>query len=139
MGFKYERNTYNLKFAPEHALNGLTVKVRSVPLGQFSKLTSMAMHAESAMKTGIPDAEALQAVDGMFEAFAGCLVSWDLEDEEGRPIPATLEGLQDLDFEFVMMLVQEWMTAIAGVSEDLGKGSASGATFPEVPMPMAVL
>lgn len=136
MGFKYDPNTYSLSFEEGHALHGLHVKVRSVPLGEFSKITSLALHAESAIKSGKPDADALKAIDGMFEAFAKSLVSWDLEDADDRPIPATLEGLQGLDFEFVMMLVQEWMTVIGGVSDSLGKGSVSGATSPVPPIQM---
>jgi hypothetical protein len=143
MGFKYDPNTYNLSFEEGHFLHGLNVKVRSVGLGKFTKISTLAMAAsavgradlseEEALKASV---EALEAVEGLFDLFSSCLVSWDLEDAEGKPIPATKEGLHELDLEFVMALITEWQTVIGGVSQSLGKGSVSGGTSPVPPIQM---
>lgn len=141
MGFKYDPNTYNLSFEEGHPLHGLHVKVRSIGLGKFSNLTSLAVAAQGLTLDDVSESKALEAmetamkaVEGMLELFASALVSWDLEDMEGTPIPATLEGLQGLDSEFVMQIITEWQTVIGGVSPSLGKGSASGGTS-EAPVP----
>lgn len=142
MAFKYESNTYTLRFDEGHRFHGLTMKVKSVPLGDFTKIVAMASKAEEAAKAqdggqnASPDD--LAAMDGMFDALGRALVMWDLEDEDGL-IPATREGLDRLDFEFVMALVMEWLTGIGGVSQKLGKDFVSGGTSPVPPIPMPLM
>lgn len=139
MAYKYEPNTYTMTFDEKHRFHGLTMKVRSVKLGDFTKVIAMAGMAEKAMDESASDAlkaEALEAMDSLFNAFSKALVSWDMEDEDGTPIPASREGLDMLDFEFVLPLVQEWMQAIGGVSQELGKGFSSGGTSPAPAIPL---
>jgi hypothetical protein len=66
------------------------------------------------------------------------LVSWNLEDEDG-PVPATLEAIEEQDFSLIMSVVNSWLSAITGVSDDLGKDSPSGPQFPGQPVTMEAL
>lgn len=131
-GFVYEPNTYTLQFGPKDQLHGLEVVVQSVPLGKFLKITQLAGDAGST-----DPGKALGAVAELFDTLGSALVSWNLTDRQGTPVPCTVEALQDQPTELGMRLVQEWMQAIGGVSPELGKGSDSGVTYPAVPMPMA--
>lgn len=122
MGFKLKRKTYLLEFEdPE--FEGLMVEVTSAPLGQFIDLSNMAQLAEQK-----DEAAAVEATLTLFKSFADCLVTWNLEDENDKPVPATFEGLKTLDVEAAMYIIQSWMTAIGGVSAPLGSASTGGAT-----------
>lgn len=122
MGFKIKRKTYLLEFEdPE--FEGLMVEVRSAPLGQFIDMTKMAQLAEEKDETA-----AANATVKLFESFSNALVTWNLEDEDDNPVPATFEGLQTLDVDAAMYLIQSWMTAIGGVNTPLGSASTAGAT-----------
>lgn len=116
MGFKHQAKVYRLVF-DDPALNGLEVKARSLSIGELN------------------DDEVR-----VFESFAKALVSWNLEDEDGNPLPATLEAIESYpDAEFMTTLVSAWVNAITGVDKDLGKDSTSGKSFPEDTIPMEPL
>jgi hypothetical protein len=81
----------------------------------------------------------LSAIEQLLNGFAKALVSWNLEEEDGTPVPPTLEKVREQEFIFILPVVTAWMDAIAGVSADLGKDSGSGVTFPEGSLPMETL
>ncbi len=49
--------------------------------------------------------EQTEAVDTTTRLLASCLIAWDFVDEQGQPIPATLEGLQDVSYEHQTLLL----------------------------------
>jgi hypothetical protein len=62
-------------------------------------------------------AEQMQAsVDNavILEALSGLLVSWDLEDNNGRPIPVTPDGLKDVPIPVLVRVAQTMVAAAAG-------------------------
>lgn len=153
MGYKRKRKIYKLTFTGDSELEGLEVMARSLSVGQMLELVKLADSAGmvdarafggplAADPVGADSAEmskeAVAAVEGMIGYFAKALMTWNLEDEDGKKIPATLKGLKDQDTDFVLKIIGEWMTAASGVSADLGKGSTSGPRFPEVSIPMDV-
>lgn len=124
-GYRRERNLYKLVF---DQYPGLVVRTRSASAGMVfdvSRLTDL---------EPTPD-----TVEEMFEKFAGVLVSWNLENDEGEPIPATVESLMDEDFDFVMQLIHAWIRAVTGVSAPLEKPSTSGNPSLVESLPMDVL
>lgn len=130
MGYKRKVKTVTLQFAdPE--FDGFECVVRSLPIAEYLRVAKLASTAE----------EGTESAEAMLKVFAKALVSWNLEDENDRPVPATFEGVVSQDFEFVMDVVAGWMQSMAGVDEksDLGKGSPSGVTFPEGSIPMEPL
>jgi len=128
-GFIRQRRVYRLNFADDTELAGLEVRARSVPLGEFMSIVGLADTAE-------PGSEEMKR---LFGGFAEQLVSWNLEAEDGQPVPATLEGLYSQDFEFTMQLVLAWIEAIASVPGPLGETSSSGGTSPVPSLPMEPL
>jgi len=131
MGFRRERKIYKLKFE-DPDLAGLEVLARSLPLGEFFKMSSLTEGAEN--MAGV----AAQA-EQLFREFAKSLVSWNLEDEKGRPVPADYDGIQGQEFDFVLAIITAWMEAMASVRPPLPMPSSNGATFPEASLPMASL
>lgn len=140
MGFKRDK-TYRLVFAdPE--FEGLEVRARSVPTGQFLKITELMGLKDSGGFT----AEDKDKITELFATFADALIDWNLEDDEkdesgqrtGRdiPVPATLAGLLTQDLDFVLDIIKAWMDAVTTVPDAVGKASPSGVTYPEGLIPM---
>lgn len=129
MGYKREGTVFRLKFS-EPDMDGLQVDAKSLPLGKMLRVIEL---------SGSVDATDTDAVRELFGAFADALAGWNLEDENDNPVPATLEGLYEQDFDFVLKVVLAWVEAIAGVSAPLGNGSGSGAQSLADSMPMEAL
>src|SRR4249920_2824864 len=116
MGYRHEPKTYLLTF-DDPALNGLEVRCGSLSIGELN---------DDDIK--------------LFESFAKHLISCNLEDEDGQPIPTTLEAIEDYpDVDFITTMATAWMNAVVSVDDELGKGSPSGNTFPEGSLPMEPL
>lgn len=74
----------------------------------------------------------------LMEFGEGILEEWNLEDEGGKPIPATAEGLMELPSDFGMMLVEKWTEAIQGrVPAPLVETSPDTDTLAALSTPMA--
>src|SRR5690606_18443831 len=137
MSYVRKPKTFKLTFEdPE--MKGLVVRAKSVPLGRLLKLMKVADLDTDNLK-----AEDLELIDEILVMFSKSLVSWNLEneDDEGNrvPVPATYEGVQEQDLDFVITIIGAWVEAMAGVSAPLPKRSPSGVTFPEGSLPMDVL
>ena len=91
MGFVYGGSTYVIKFEEGHDLHGLEVRLRSLSVGEFLKLTS-------------PD-EDRDSVDATFRLLAEHLVSWNLELPETGEVPNTYDGIRQLPVELAMQIV----------------------------------
>lgn len=119
-GYVRQRKVYRLRFEDED-MAGLVVQARSAPVGQFLGLTKLAE-----LERGKVRPEDMEKVDGLFRGFAACLVDWNLESEDGTPVPATLEGLYTQDIDFILQIIFAWIEAIAGVSGPLAAASSDG-------------
>ncbi len=137
-GYRHQPKEYRLTFED---YPGLEIVTRSVSTGRLVKLMRMAVRLQSKDLTDASEltSEDADAVEALFSGFAKALKWWNLQDDEGRPVPATREGVEDQEFDFVLSLVNDWIEAVAGTPGDLGKGSNSGPQFPEVSLPMAPL
>jgi hypothetical protein len=133
MGYVRQRKVYRLRFADED-MAGLVVQARSAPVGQFLGLAKLAE-----LKGGDFRAEDAERIDELFRGFASCLVDWNLEGEDGTPVPATLEGIYTQETDFILQIIFAWIEAIAGVSVPLGPRSSDGGKSLEGSMPMATL
>lgn len=139
-GYRRKAKVYKLNFSdPE--MDGLTVMAKSVTTGRLMKLMRLAVRF-SEERGGVKrefTEDDLEAIEGLLTGFAKALVEWNLLDDDDQPVPATLEGLQDQEFDFALTIVMAWLNAVGGVSKDLGKDSTSGRSFPEVSIPMELL
>lgn len=130
-GYVPKAKVYKLVFEdPE--FEGLEVRAKSVPTGQFLELTAL---ADSTGESVTP--EDMAAIEGLFSGFADALVSWNVEKEDGTAVPADLAGIKAQDFDFMFTVIMAWMDAIAGVAAPLGRTSNSGSAALEASIPMA--
>lgn len=104
MGFTRAK-VYNLSFE-QPDLAGLEVKVRSMPLERYFAVRALWRAEDKTLDEKEVESRA---------TFAEHLVSWNLEDDDGAAVPATLDGLAGQDYAFVDALVGAWMTTIGGV------------------------
>ena len=134
MSYRKKPQVFTLTWDADSAYPGLTVRVRSVPVGEVTDLAGALYKVTS---QGI--AAASGAMGTAMAMLAGHLVSWDLEEEDGTPVPVTLDAVRAQDLDLILAVLAEWMGAIAGVAPPLPQGSNGGGTFPELSLPMEPL
>lgn len=115
MGFKRKRKVYKLDFEGTE-YDGLEVKVTGLTTGEYLELISL----------GGPTDAGDKEAEGMIRMFAKHLVSWNLEDEAGKPIPTTYEAVADNDFTMNASIVNAWTNALTAVSDETAKKSPNG-------------
>lgn len=106
---------------------GLEVRMKGLKLGKLKKFITM------------DDDDLDSSVEEIVKLLAEGIVSWNLEDEDGQPVPTTPEAFDDQELEFLMDLFGAWSDRILGVSKELGKDSTSGVSFPAPPLTMEAL
>jgi hypothetical protein len=121
MGYKVKRKGFCLKFA-EGEYEGMEVICRSISIGQLLEFDTTDSKGQR-----------------MVQLFGEALISWNLEEEDGTPIPATPEGLSTLEPGIVRVIVEAWSDQIAGVNRPLLEGSSSGETSLAQSIPMEPL
>lgn len=126
MGF--QRKTLTLTSFPNHPdLEGLEVTLRRLPLGPYLELTGLGGESER------------NSVSEMIREFSKALISWNLEDETGEPVPATPEAVFAEDHEMMLAIANAWMDHMGGVAAPLEQSSDAGEPSPEVSIPMEPL
>lgn len=115
MGYKRNPKVYRLKFEDEY--DGLEVMVRSLSMGQLIS-----------WKTGDRERD---VTEEMVELLAERIVSWNLEDEDGTPVPPTLEAIKAEDNDLVFAIINHWTDAVRGVDAPLPESSPAGEPSPE--------
>jgi hypothetical protein len=134
--FKRERKLYQIAFEdPE--LKGFEVLMKGVSLGEFVDVTELSSKLED------QDGRTRENIEGQFTMLAAHLVSWNYADEDGNEVPATYDGLKQLDFADVMKIMYGWMQALTtvpkasnddssstGISEELSLGLGSASRSP---------
>lgn len=129
MGYRKIPTIYTLDKLPEE--DGLIVRMKAVRIGRLRQL----MKTVSAAEQGDDDT----TLDEMFALLQEGLISWNLEDENGVPVPADMSGIDQQELPFVLKILSAWLENMTGPDEELGKGSPSGARFPGRPLTMEAL
>lgn len=101
-GYVWPATTYRLEFADGRAA-GLEVFCRAGSVAQYE-----AIAAQGDLVDAAPD----KAMSSITETFALSLVRWNLEDDNGVPVPATLAGLKSQEPELVQLIVGTWCDAV---------------------------
>ncbi|MFD6035719.1 hypothetical protein ACFWHF_14430 [Streptomyces griseoincarnatus] len=124
MGFQKRRKTYVIEFTdPE--LEGFEVRMRGLSIGEVLEIQKL----EEVSK------ENLQALNKLLEFTAAHIESWNLE-EDGVPVPVSLEELKGLDMPVISALLDGWTKAVSDVPDPLDEPAPSGGTSeaPSIPM-----
>jgi len=65
------------------------------------------------------------------------LISWNLEDDAGDPIPANAEGMAMIPVELVNLMVGNWAEAVSDIPDPLEKTSSDISTLAQLSTAMA--
>ena len=128
MGYRKVPVIYTLEFKGEH--EGLVVRLKSIKIGAMRRMLKLIDSDED---------NTTLVLDNMVELIGKGLVSWNLEEEDGTPIEPTPEEVDELDFDLLKLILDEWLDVVSGPGEDLGKDSPSGEKFPGQPLTMEAL
>lgn len=122
MGFR-EPSTIKLTFQPGDDLHGLEVHMRGMSISDFMQ--------SSGMDGGDGD-----NANATMKRFYQHIVSWNLEDADGQPIPVT--DAPNRDSRMIRRLNNAWIETLTGVhtADPLPETSPSGETSPAPPIPM---
>jgi hypothetical protein len=128
MGYRRKHKTVTVQFDGNHELAGLEVTTRGMSLGAYLELVGMG----DVDRSGIGEA---------LRVFADSLVSWNLEDENGNPVPATVEAVYAEDHSMMLKVGTAWLDALSGVhkADPLEESSPGGEPSPAVSIPMEPL
>lgn len=135
MGYRPQRQLVKLDFS-ETELAGLEVTTSRISIDgllEFYRLIDRAEQLDP--KTLKP--EDVELVDDLLTRWARVLHSWNVEDDDGQPVPATREGLGTQDIEFVLPVIVSWAAAVSTAPPPLNGASPSGGSSPEVSLDLA--
>ena len=133
MGYTPKRRVFRLLFEDEE-YDGLVVKVRSTSVGRLLEFMGFL-----AMDTDELTPADVEKITGLFEAFAEVLVEWNVQEEDGQAVPATLDGVRTQDAPFVMAIMRVWFQAVTTAPAPLPATSSDGAPSAVPPLPMEPL
>jgi len=133
-GYVRKRRVYRLRFEDEE-LDGLVVKVRSTSVGGLLEF----MRFLAGLSDDDLTTDDVEKFAGLFESFAEVLQEWNVQDEAGEPVPATLEGVYTQDADFVMDIMRVWFQAVTQPPAPLPATSSAGGPSAVPPLPMEPL
>jgi hypothetical protein len=123
----YQRPTLRLVF-DDPEMEGLTVRARRLTIGRFTDLLNL---SGADLKDESTRVELTKVVmEGV--------IGWDLEDEDGVPVPVTPEGFLGQDTPFVQAMTRAMIQANRGIPAPLERLSPAGGQSLEQSMPMEV-
>lgn len=121
-GFAVPRTVFGLTFADEQYA-GLVVKVRALSLQEALDGFDMQWAADNDTDFATRKAK----LDELHHHLVDHLVEWNLQEEDGTPVPPTFEGLRSLEPPFTAVLVTAWLRGRTAVSAPLEQPSDGGA------------
>jgi hypothetical protein len=132
MGYRKKSTLYTLKWPDGHDLAGLEVTMRGLSVDGMVKVATLGSALRAATDVA---AQAVKAGE-LFTLLASKLVAWNLEEEDGTPVPATLEGVQDQDLALVTEILTAWVGEISSVDNPLPPGSngMQSPSLADIPM-----
>jgi hypothetical protein len=129
MGFVAKVKTYLVKFDEGHQYHGAEARLSGMTYGEWEQVT------------GLDGGEGETNGAASVRRFVEHLISWNLEDEAGQPVPTTLDAVKQLDHDLVAALNNAWIATLIGVHKDdpLPDSSLSGEPSLVESVPMEAL
>jgi hypothetical protein len=137
-GYTPKRRTFRLIFEDEE-FAGLVVRAKSVPIGGLLDALGLAALGDVLDHPEKMRPEDLAKLEALFETFADALLEWNVRDERGRKVPATLAGVRSQDTDFILSVIKAWYQGVVGVSAPLGARSSNGPPSEPPRLPMESL
>lgn len=116
MGYKPKLKTYLVRFDEGHEFHGAEARLRGMSYGEWEQVT------------GLDGGEGDTSGAASVRRFVDHLISWNLEGEDGTPLPMTMDAVKEIDHDLVAALNNAWVQTLIGVheSDPLPVSSPSG-------------
>jgi hypothetical protein len=134
-GYRKPAKHYRLIFDDDE-YRGLEVVVRSASIGAYLDFTEMGRDIGEA--GNLRNEQVKGRVEQLLDGFATALVEWNLQEDDGTPVPATLAGVRAQEYVFMLPVINTWLDAVGRPSPPLGGGSPPGDPTLEASLPMEV-
>lgn len=139
MGFRAPKSRLKLKFAAEE-FAGFEVVMRRMTFDDaltFDEGTLRELRRQ--VNDGTADPEVIdEHMAAMHAGLVAAIREWNLEDDEGNPVPVSVATLRAQEVDFFWTLVHAWIMAMAlKVDDDTKAPSSDGKPSEELQMPMA--
>lgn len=131
MGF-VRRKFYDLRFGASE-LGGLEVRMRACSVETMLEVRILRPAGRMSVE------EANERLERLVAILVEHLVSWNLETEDGTPVPATEAGARTQDRDLLASILGVWQDAVEGISIPLLVPPSSGGTSAVASIPMEVL
>ena len=129
VGYTAKVKTYLVKFDEGHQYHGAEARLSGMTYGEWEQVT------------GLDGGEGETNGGDAVRRFVDHLVSWNLEDEDGKPLPTTLDAVKELDHDLVAALNNAYIQTLIGVhdADPLPETSTSGEPSQVASIPMEAL
>lgn len=132
---KPKNKRYRLLFGDDTGHPGLEVTMRGMSAKEYLRIMRHMVGLNITEMTN----ESVAAAETVIGLMADYVTEWNLEDDDGKPVPPTAESLLDQDLDLVLAVLTQWTTAIGGVAPPLPSSSNGGGSYPEASIPMVPL
>ena len=129
MGYKAKLKTYLIRFDEGHEYHGAEARLRGVTYAEWEEMTGL--------DGGDGDNNGAKSA----KRFVDHLISWNLEDEDDKPLPTTMDAAKTCDKDLIAALSNAWVNSLIGVhaADPLPESSPSGGLSPVESIPMEAL
>lgn len=129
MGYTAKLKTYLVRFDEGHEFHGAEARLRGMTYGEWE--------FAAGLDGGDGDPNAAATIG----RFVDHLIEWNLEDEDGKPLPTTMDAVRNLDKGLVAALNNAWISTLIGVhdADPLPESSLSGEPSLVESVPMEAL
>jgi len=132
MGFRTGR-CYTLAWPEGDPLHGLEITVRARTFGAVRAVAGRVQSGELA---------GWELTDHELKEFVSGVVSWTLEDDDGAPLPPTVENLRQLELRDIETIIRTWSRRSTGedpIPDPLDGPSTDGEPTVTTPSTLASL
>ncbi|MFE0378335.1 hypothetical protein ACFW1M_22755 [Streptomyces inhibens] len=131
MAYRKQGRRIEISLAGHTEYGDVRAVARGMDLDSYLELMGYTEGPEVTSKSGIVR---------QLERFADALISWNIEEEDGTPTPATRAEFFALDESLALALATDWIERLGGkVDGPLESSSPDGGPSPEASIPMEPL
>ena len=131
MGYRRKRKLYDLDLTGT-SLEGLTLIMKGLTVEESLNLALL----QDMVKE--PTKDQIKKTRDLFAMVAEKIERWDLEDDDGQPIPPSPVELLGWDFSDAMLVIDRWQEKVQEVPGPLEPKSNDGSKWVGPPIPMDI-
>lgn len=132
--------TYRLVWPEDHEfMAGVVIKLKGLSIRQLLSAQRLASVVANAREQGDKSGVSEETLTELFELLSQNITEWNIDEEDGAPVPTDLDGVMSLELDPVVEILTEWLEAVAGVSPPLSETSPAGAPLEELSLTMEPL